>query len=59
MLQGSALGSGGVCALPVTSCSALRLVVLDGHDEEDEQRETLYGCQQEEVVVQLAVIDVT
>ena len=53
------LRSGRVNALPVTSRSALRLVVLDGHDEEDQQRETLDGRQQEEVVVQLAVVDIT
>ena len=44
---------------PVTSRPALLLVVLDGDDEEDEQGEALDHSQQEEVVVQRAVVDVT
>lgn len=44
---------------PLTSCSGLLLVVLDGHDEEHQQGDALNPCQEEEVVVQGAVIDVT
>lgn len=61
------IGGGGVTAhvlgrhvsLPLTSCSGLLLVILDGHNEEDEQGDTLNPCQEEEVVVQRAVVDVT
>lgn len=60
-------GKGGVAAhvlgrhvsLPLTSCSGLLLVILDGHDEEDEQGDPLNPCQEEEVEVQGAVVDVT
>lgn len=65
--KGNYGGSGGVSAhvlgrhvsLPLTSCSGLLLVILDGHNEEDEQGDTLNPCQEEEVVVQGAVVDVT
>lgn len=46
-----------VCS-PLTSCSGLLLVVLDGHDEEHQQGDALNPCQEEEVVVQGAVVDV-
>lgn len=46
-------------SLPLTSCSGLLLVILDGHNEEDEQGDTLNPSQEEEVVVQGAVVDVT
>lgn len=46
-------------SLPLTSCSGLLLVILDGHNEEDEQGDALNACQEEEVVVQGAVVDVT
>ena len=46
--------------MPLTSCSTtLLFVVLDRHDEEDQQGEALDPRQQEEVVVELGVIDVT
>lgn len=44
---------------PLTSCSGFLLVVLDGHDEEHQQGDALNPCQEEEVVVQGAVVDVT
>lgn len=56
-VPGHVLGRGA--SLPLTSCSGLLFVVLDGHDEEDEQGDTLNPCQEEEVVVQGAVVDVT
>lgn len=46
-------------SLPLTSGSGLLPVILDGHNEEDEQGDTLNPCQEEEVVVQRAVVDVT
>lgn len=49
----------GDVSLPLTSCSSLLLVVPHGHNEEDEQGDTLNACQEEEIVVQRAVIDVT
>lgn len=49
----------GDISLPLTSCSSLLLVVPHGHNEEDEQGDTLNACQEEEIVVQRAVIDVT
>lgn len=35
---------------------ALLLVVLDGHDEKEEQRHALDARQQKEVVVELALV---
>lgn len=46
-------------SLPLTPCSGLLLVILDGHNEEDEQGDALNPCQEEEVVVQRAAVDVT
>ena len=51
--------SGSGLTPPVTSCPALLLVVFDRDDEEDEEGEALDPSQEEEVVVQLAVVDVT
>lgn len=45
--------------LPLASRSNLLLVILDRDNEEDEQGNTLDPCQEEEIVVQGAVVDVT
>lgn len=52
-------GSRGGVSLPLASCSAPLPVVLDRDNEEDQQGDTLDACQEEEVVVQRAVIDIT
>lgn len=52
-------GSRGGVSLPLASCSAPLLVVLDRDNKEDQQGDALDACQEEEVVVQRAVIDVT
>lgn len=52
-------GSRGRVSLPLASCSAPLLVILDRDDKEDQQGEALDPCQEEKVVVQRAVIDVT
>lgn len=46
-------------SLPHTSHSDFLPVILDRDDEENQQGDALDACQEEEVVVQLAVIDVT
>lgn len=56
---GSVLRSRGGVSLPHTSCSDSLPVVLDGHDKENQQGDTLDTSQEEEVIVQLAFIDVT
>lgn len=55
----SVCGSRRRSPVPLVSCPDLLLVVLDGDDEEHEQGDALDPCQQEEVVVQMAVVDVT
>lgn len=45
--------------VPLVSCPDLLLIVLDRDDEEHEQGDALNPCQEEEVVVQMAVVDVT
>lgn len=55
--RGSGGSSGGV-PLSLTSCSAPLLVVLHRDDEEDEQGDALDPGQEEEVVVERAVVDV-
>lgn len=45
--------------LPLASCLGPLLVILEGDDKEDQQGDALDPCQEEEVVVQRAVIDVT
>lgn len=45
--------------LPLASRSNLLLVILDRDNEEDKQGDTLDPCQEEEIVVQRAVVDVT
>lgn len=40
-------------------CSGLLLVILHRHDEEDEECDSLDGSQEEEVVIQCALVDVT
>lgn len=52
-------GSRRGVSLPLASCSALLLVVLDRDNEEDQQGDALDACQEEKVVVQRAVIDIT
>lgn len=53
-------GSRRGVSLPLASCSALLLlVILDRDNEEDQQGYALDPCQEEEVVVQGAVIDIT
>lgn len=49
---------GGV-PLPLVSSSDLLLVILDRDNEEDQQGDALDPCQEEEIVVQRAVVDVT
>lgn len=51
--------SGGGVSLPLASCSGLLLVILDRDNKEDQQGDTLYPRQEEEIVVQRAVIDIT
>lgn len=45
--------------MPLVSRPDLLLIVLDRDDEEDEQGDALNARQEEEVVVQVAVVDVT
>lgn len=45
--------------MPLGSCSDFLLVILDRDNEEDEQGDTLDPCQEEEIVVQGAAVDVT
>lgn len=45
--------------LSLISCSASLLVIFDRDDEEDKQGDALDPCQEEEIVMQRAVIDVT
>lgn len=45
--------------LPLASCLGPLLVILEGDNKEDQQGDALDPCQEEEVVVQRAVIDVT
>lgn len=52
------LGSRGGMSLPLASRPAPLLVVLDRDNEEDQQGYALYPCQEEEVVVQRAVVDI-
>lgn len=49
---------GGV-SLPLASRPALLLVIFDRDNKEDQQGDALDPCQQEEVVVQRAFIDIT
>lgn len=58
MAHGHVSGSRGDVSLPLASRSAPLLVVLERDNEEDEQGDALDARQQEEVVVQRAVIDV-
>lgn len=53
------LRSRGGVSLPHTSYSDFLPVILDRHDKENQQGDALDACQEEEVVVQLAFIDVT
>lgn len=46
-------------SLPLASYSGLLLVILNRDDKKDQQGETLDARQEEEVVVQRAVIDIT
>lgn len=55
MFRGSRRG----VSLPLASCSASLLVILDRDNKEDQQGYALDPCQEEEVVVQGAVIDIT
>lgn len=45
--------------MPLVSRPHLLLVILDRDDEEHEQGDALNPCQEEEIVVQMAVVDVT
>lgn len=40
-------------------CSGLLLVILHRHNEEDKECDSLNGSQEEEVVIQCALVDVT
>ncbi len=40
-------------------CSGLLLVILHRHNEEDKECDSLNGTQEEEVVIQHALVDVT
>ena len=46
-------------SLPLASCFGPLLVILEGDDKEDQQGDALDPCQEEEVVVQRAVVDIT
>lgn len=56
---GSVLRSRGGVSLPHTSYSDFLPVILDRDDKKNQQGDALDACQEEEVVVQLAFIDVT
>lgn len=58
-IWGCVCGSRGGVSLPLASCSASLLVILDRYNKEDQQGDALDPCQEEEVVVQRAVIDIT
>lgn len=49
---------GGV-SVPLASCFGPLLVILERDDKEDQQGDALDPCQEEEVVVQRAVVDIT
>ncbi|KAL0185687.1 hypothetical protein M9458_017357, partial [Cirrhinus mrigala] len=44
---------------PVTPCSGLLLVILHRHNQEDKECDSLNASQEEEVVIQFALVDVT
>lgn len=58
-IQGFVLRSRRGMSLPLASCSGLLLVILNRDNNKDQQGEALDARQQEEVVVQRAVIDIT
>lgn len=58
-IQGHLCGSRGRGSLPLASRSAPLLVILNRDRKEDQQGDALDPRQEEEVVVQRAVVDIT
>lgn len=52
-------GSRGSVSLPLASCPTPLPFILKRDDKKDQQGDTLDPCQEEEVIVQRAVVDVT
>lgn len=43
----------------MAACFGLLFVIFHRHNEEDEECDSLYGCQEEEVIIQCAIVDVS